>query len=153
MAGSVTVRDLGWNKIKANARRLDGKGVKVGILARDAGKLNDGVRVVDYAVWNEFGTERAPKRPFMRHTADTGKVEIGTVAVRWAQPLLIGKIGVDQVLHGLGRWYAIRTKATIRNSRAWATPNAPSTVARKGSNIPLIETGFMLATIDYELDK
>ena len=32
-------------------------------------------------------------------------------------------------------------------------PNAPATVARKGSSLPLVDTGSMLNSIDYEVRK
>jgi hypothetical protein len=152
MAANVTVRDLGWRKIKTSVRELDGAGVKVGIRARDAGKQNDGVAVIDYAVYNEFGTERIPKRPFMRRTAETSEPEVRKVTTRWAGLVAGGKMSVSQALGSLGLWYADRIKATIRNSKSWATPLSPATIARKGSSTPLIDRAIMLNTIDWERD-
>lgn len=154
--GGVTVRDLGWKKIKVAAKQLDGAGVKVGIRARDAGKQNDGVDVIDVAVWNEWGVRdqdgsvRTPARPFMRHTADTSDAAVRAVTARWAGMLLAGRMTVAQVLGSLGLWYADRIKDTVRNSRSWAEPNAASTVARKGSSVPLVDQGVLLGTIDWE---
>lgn len=154
MAGNVTVRDLGWRRFKTAARDLDGKGVKVGIRARDAGKQNDGVDVIDIALWNELGTSdgRVPKRPFMRHTADTSKAEVVAAASRWAGMILAGKLSADRALASLGEFYKMKIQATIRGSKAWAVPNAAETVRRKGSSTPLVDQGVMLGTVDWERD-
>jgi hypothetical protein len=44
-------------------------------------------------------------------------------------------------------------QSDIRESLVnWTTPpNAPSTIARKGFNKPLIDTGFMQRKIDYKV--
>ena len=69
MASRVTVKDLGWRSIKAGALGLNGRGVKVGILANAGAK--DGTQIADYAAFNEFGTSSIPARPFLRQTWDT----------------------------------------------------------------------------------
>lgn len=54
MAGKVTDRDLGWEKIKAAIRDADGWGVTTGVHAEDA--ANDGsIDNVGLAVTHEFG--------------------------------------------------------------------------------------------------
>ena len=150
---SVTVRDRGWIGIKAKVRELDGAAVKVGIRARDAGKMNDGVAVIDYAIWNEYGTATIPKRPYMRRTADTSEGALKAVTTKWAKMLVGGTMTVDQVLHSLGQYYKMRIQGTIRNASSWATPLAPSTIRQKGSTKILIDQGILISTIDYELER
>ena len=153
-SGNVTVRDMGWNRIRTTIRELDGAGVKVGIRARDAGRQGpDRVDVIDYAVYNEFGTEDIPSRPFMRRTADTGQTETLRVMRRWADMAMRGQMSVPQVLGSLGEYYQMRMQATIRSARRWAAPNAPSTIEAKGSSSPLIQHGILINSIGWEIDN
>ena len=101
--------------------------------------------------WNEFGTDRAPARSFLRSTAAIyrrvytdaltagvslavrrGSADIATKAVR----------GTAQLYH---RDILRRFDAGIR------PPNAPSTLARKSGTTPLIDTGAMRASILWRM--
>jgi hypothetical protein len=144
----VVIIDRGWNRAIAASRAVNGKTVTVGIRA---GPANDEVQVVDYAAMNEFGTEDIPARPFMRHTADEQEAKLQQYARRLIGPMLDGKMSVDAVLSAVGMWYQSAMRRTIRNSKSWATPNAPATIALKGSSTPLIDDGVLVATIDYEI--
>ncbi len=147
MARAVII-DRGWNKISNDARMLNRRGVKVGLMA--GGPVQDGVAVVDYATMNEFGTDKIPSRPFMRKTGDDADRPFQTFAVSIAGRMIEGKITADQVLDTLGLWYQARIRATIRSSPSWAAPNAPMTIALKGSSVPLIDHGVMVGAISYE---
>jgi hypothetical protein len=150
MPRDVVVIDLGWNKAKAAAKLIGGAGVKVGVRA---GPAQDGVQVVDYAAMNEFGTEDIPARPWMRHTADTQENNARAYVRRLVPPLIDGSMTVDQVLSAVGMWYRDRLQNTIRHSKSWAEPNAPSTIALKGSSTPLVDHGVLINSIDYEITR
>lgn len=149
-SSNVAVRDLGWRGIKTNVRQLHGRGVKVGLLAGSG--TNDGVAVVDIAAMLEFGTDRMPSRPFMRHTADTSERQVSAMAKRVAGGVVTGRLNVDGALNTLGLWYQDRIQSTIRAARSWAVPLAPSTVRRKGSTQPLIDKGVLIRSISYEVE-
>ena len=144
----VVVIDRGWQRAIAASRAINGKAVKVGI---QAGPSNDGVQIVDYAAMNEFGTEHIPARPFMRHTADEQESKLHAYARRLLGPMLDGKLGVDDVLRSVGEWYQSAMQRTVRNSKSWAEPNAPSTIAMKGGDTPLRDHGMLVAAIRYEI--
>lgn len=153
VSASVTVRDLGWRRVKTRMREMDGRSVKVGILAKDAGKTyDDGTTVVDVATFNEYGTTTSPKRPFLRHTADTSKRAVASATTRAVSALVAGRGNVTQSLDTLGQWYAKRIQTMIRRSKSWAAPNAPATIKRKGHSTPLIETRLLLASISHEVE-
>ena len=151
MAGRTILLDRGWSRIRRNALGMNGRAVKVGILA-DAG-TNDGVAIVDYAVFNEFGTETIPARPFMRKAADDNEAAALAQARGLAGMMMAGRLTPDQVLHQIGLWFQARVRTTIRTAFRWAVPNAPATVRRKGSSRPLIDTGAMHGAVNYELER
>lgn len=151
MAKTVVRRDRGWNQIRLNVAALANRGVKVGLLAGSPSQ--DGVAVIDYATWNEYGTATIPARPFMRTTSDRvarpmrAKTGINAVNVR---RITMGDLTPEQMLDRIGLWYQAQIRHTIRTARSWAAPNAPYTIARKGSTSPLIEHGVMIGAINYE---
>lgn len=106
----------------------------------------DGTPVAQVAFWNEFGTSRAPSRPFFR-------AMIAKESAGW--PELLGKAAVHygydahQALSVIGEKINDDLKSSIVG---WQGPqNAPSTIAKKGFNKPLIDTGDMLRSTTYNV--
>jgi len=145
---TVIDKDLGYKRIFKDIKNMDGKGVKVGIMG---GTSEKGVAIVDYAVWNEFGTKHIPARPFMQQTADLHADETIQFSGFLVGKLIDGAIKPDKLLKSLGEFYVKRMKMVVRNAKEWAQENADSTIARKGSSSPLIDTGRMLNAITYEI--
>jgi hypothetical protein len=111
----------------------------------------DGVSVVDYATYNEFGTSRIPARPFMQTTADKYKEETTKFTQYLIGQMIDGKISDTSVLQNLGAKYQSLMQMVVRDAKNWAAPNAESTVRQKGSSSPLIDTGRMVGAIRYEV--
>jgi hypothetical protein len=148
---NVIDKDLGLKKITANIKELGGYQVKIGIMG-DAGEV-EGVAVVDYAFYNEFGTSRIPARPFMSTTYDRHAEDTIKFAQYLVGGLIDGKSSVSKVLNTLGLHYQSKVRDTIRDAVNWAAPNAPSTIEQKGSSSPLINTGRMVGAVNYEVTK
>ena len=145
---TVIDKDLGYKRIFKDVKQMDGKGVKVGVMGGESVK---GVSVVDYAVWNEFGTKNIPKRPFMQRTADEKLAETLKFSDYLVGKMIDGGITPDGVLKNLGEFYQKQIQMMIRTAKEWADPNAPATIARKGSSSPLIDTGRLVQSIRYEI--
>ena len=86
MATTVKVidTDQGYKRIGMNMKELNGRSIKIGIWGS---AVQDGVAIVDYAIYNEFGTSRIPARPFMQKTFDDKKDE----TMKFAE-FLVGKM-------------------------------------------------------------
>ena len=103
--------------------------------------------VATVAFWNNFGTQRAPARPFFSNTVRDKSPE-------WGNDL--GKIAV-----ALG--YETRAVLAAMGSRIkdqivkaivdWPADNAPLTEAIKGFNKGLIDSGVMQREVGYEVLK
>lgn len=148
MPVKVIDKDMGWKRISKDITALRGSSVRVGIMGNESA---DGVSVVDYAMYNEFGTNRIPARPFMSKTAEVYGEKIGKFTEYLAGSLIDGKIGPTYVLQNIGEKYQSYIQKTIRDAKNWAVPNAASTVAMKGSSSPLIDTGRMVQSVRYEI--
>jgi len=141
-------KDRGYKRIKIDMKALDGKAVKVGVMG---GAENNGVAIVDYAVWNEFGTSRIPARPFMAKTADENRDTVQKFAGFLIGKVIDGQLSVDRALKNLGEFYQLKIQMNIRTAKEWAEPNAPATIAMKGSSSPLIDQGRLVQSIRYEI--
>lgn len=149
MAAAVKVIDRGLAKYVRDTSKLNGRGVKVGIQA-DAGKdPNSGTDLVDIAIFNEYGTETIPARPFVRDFFEKNRTVLGTAMDRQADAVAAGA-SPAQAMDTLGLWVEKHQKRHIQQSPAWAVPNAPLTVKLKGSSTPLIDHGTMLNAIRYQ---
>jgi hypothetical protein len=149
MAVRVKAIDRGLLEYASKMGKLAGQGIKVGIQA-DAGKDPDsGVDVLDIAIFNEFGTETSPARPFVRDFFEKNRKVLATAMGRQAEAVARG-VRPTTAMDTLGLWVEKHQKAHVQQSPRWAVPNAPSTVARKGSSTPLIDDGVMLGAIRHQ---
>lgn len=118
----------------------------------DAGEVN-GVAIVDYAAYNEFGTSNIPARPFMSRTADENRQEIEKFGDFLAGEIVDGRKTVLQALTSLGLDYQAKIQMMIRNAKVWATPLSEQTIKMKGSTSPLIDMGRMIGAVRYVIRK
>lgn len=112
----------------------------------------------EVAIWNEYGTRTAPPRPAFRMGLEsalkTNKKFIESQLKNITQRILQGRTAeIDRsltvVLTQIGSSAKAKTKEIIKSGLT--TTNAPSTIARKGFNRPLSETGLLLEHVDYEV--
>lgn len=149
MGSRVEVRDLGWKKIRDQIKSMDGKAVTAGLHEEDAGNRDPNAVMRGY--FNEFGTDTAPARPFIRTTHDTQKL-------KWVRQMQsdLGRV-MDQQMTGQQMLESVGAMAAddIRQAVTdWDTPpNAPSTIQRKGFDDPLVETGEMRDAIAYKVRR
>jgi hypothetical protein len=146
MSVEVKLIDHGFDKIIQQALKLDGKGVKVGI--RRGKGSHDGTDMLDIAVYNHFGTATIPARPFVSDCAEKNAGQIQEAQKRLVYRVYQGGLSADGALAELGAWYVNVQKGHILHG-GW-TPNAPATVKCKGSNKPLVDTGQLVNTVDWE---
>lgn len=155
----ITDRDLGWARLKTEMARADGSHVNVGILS-DSGMAKirtpeGGIEEADVtlpqvAFWQEYGTRRGvPERPFIRNTHDKNKDKYARAMKRQLKMIAAGTMTMKQALGRLGEKAAADVKKEMRNLRT--PPNAPATIAAKGSSNPLIDTGTLLRSVNYEV--
>lgn len=142
-------KDLGYRRFVLDMEELRGRSVRVGIWDESTGE--GGTSVLDYAIYNEFGTSRIPARPFMATTYDNFNAKTVKFVDFLSGKIIDGKITPDHALKVLGEEYQKNIQKTIRDAKSWAEPNADSTIAIKGSSSPLIDTGRMINSVKYEV--
>ena len=123
--------------------------VRVGY-QQGAKQEDDGTDLLDVAMWNELGTDNAPARPFMRQSADDNKSVISKVCKEQLRNIAQGGTA-EQALKTLGSMQVGLIQDTITKSPGWAAANAPSTVEKKGSDVPLIDSSRLLQSPHFAI--
>lgn len=110
------------------------------------GKKKFNGSVAQVALWNEFGTKRSPPRPFMRNTVASKSPRWGNALGR---ALRARNYDARLALNDVGQGIVGQMRETIIG---WTDPpNSKLTRELKGKNSPLRDTGFLLASVDYQV--
>ena len=138
------------------------KHVRVGVIGEAAAEKHheigpDGAEVegphtvAEVAIWNHYGTSTIPARPFITLALELHKEELKKLQARLGVAIVMGKITLDQALQLLGVAAVGFIKQTIADGVP--PPNAPSTIARKGSSTPLINFGQLRGSITSDVQE
>lgn len=156
--------DWDFSKLIAEAEKLDGRKVVVGPQGdrnRDLAKIHEYgclIPVTDkmrgYLASQGLHLKQStkfitiPERSFIRNGWDTNEMSILRKVTNWAGDLGQGSIDTEELLDKTGEL----TTNLIKNfARDLDSPsNHPFTIEQKGSDNPLIESGSMVGSIDYE---
>ena len=114
-------------------------------------RYDDNTPVAAVARWNEFGTGNIPSRPFMRPVLHSQKQTILENLRHQYQMAIRNNQNTTKVLHLIGEDVRWRIQSQILATTT--PPNAPSTIKAKGFNKPLYDTGFMLNSVNYQVEE
>ena len=120
--------------------------------AVDIGVLSDedeNLRI--YASANEFGTRNGhiPERSFIRSAVDENESQINQRADRVYRRIIDGKLKKREGLGQMGEF--IQSLVTRKITTLRHPENKESTIARKGSSNPLIDSNRLRSSIRWEL--
>lgn len=147
---SVTERDMGWNRLMREFKQArKAPGVKVGVLS-DAGTDEDGADLLLIAAANELGTDTIPSRPFVRGAFDEHRRDLYRTQERIWNLVQQGRITLDRGLALLGEEHQGQIQQYM--TAIDTPPNAPRTIAEKGSDNPLIDEGTLRRAIRWGKD-
>jgi hypothetical protein len=117
--------------------------VKVGYTKDE--QHDDGTSVVTIASPHEFGTATIPERSTLRAAYDENKRNIGTAIDNGYSDIIKQKQTALGLLSKLGVWFGGLVQQKITDIKD------PALVSRDGN--PLVDTGFMRASIRHEVVK
>lgn len=126
--------------------------VCVGFQSGD-GAYEDGATIVEVAAYNELGSsdgESPPPRPFMQQSFENHEDELQKACDDVNNTLAKGGTA-QQALNRLG----VFAKGLVQEEivSGGFAPNAESTIKKKGSAQPLIDTGLMRESVNYVVRK
>lgn len=90
---------------------------------------------------------KIPARPYIRGAIDANEVEIQELAKRYSGEILDGTTSRHEALTLMGQFIEGEIKRYMINLRT--PPNAKSTIRKKGSDNPLVDTGLLMGSIRY----
>lgn len=147
----TTVNDRVWRQL---LKKLPGIGkvkVKVGIVGAGADQRHADSDLTNADIWiiHELGAPDAgiPARAPLRTTFDKRIDELKGMQLKLAKALLNDQMDVQRAFNILGAWGVAAIKSTIK--AGLEPPNAPSTIKRKGSSVPLIDTGQLINAVTW----
>ncbi len=156
-----------WHKTRARAKGFsddainkfieetrEGLTLTVGI--HEGAGEHEGTSLAEIAMYNEFGTRTIPARPFMRSTIDAQDAAMQKLFANNVEKMLSGKgkgknLSVAAILELVGARLASAIQRKITSIRS--PRNAKSTIKKKGSSNPLIDTGAMRQAISWRVHK
>lgn len=115
--------------------------LEVGFLG---GKYPNGVKVASVAFWNEYGTIKIPPRPFFRNAITNNNKKWVTFLKEKAK-----ETSINNAFNQTGE--LIRGDIVKSITKTTTPTNSLFTIMRKGSTHPLIDTGFMRASVSYQI--
>ena len=132
--------------------------VEVGILGIDGDLKGDNPKttILEYAVYNEFGTKHIPPRPFMRNAIESNSQAISNYIEARVNDILEGQITGRKALMQIGEYIRGLIIQSIATATNWAEPLSSKTLKtkfKKGSNNnkTLIEDRFLIKSIRYQI--
>jgi hypothetical protein len=139
----------GGAALEAHLRKLaakleSGNALRVGFL--EGARYPDGTPVASVAAWQNFGTRRIPPRPFFSNLVNTRGEAWGRNLER---ALVMTNYDGAQALSLMGESIKGELAQSIVDTNE--PPLSPVTIARKGFEKPLIDTGHMRNSIGYEV--
>jgi hypothetical protein len=149
----ITERDNGYKALLARFDAPQGS-VTIGVHeAEGSAPTEDGeATLLDVAMFNEFGTASIPPRSFIGAWSDENE-ETNRERLRLiGEAVVAGKLPSIEV--GLER-FGLLCVADVQERIAAGIPpeNAPSTIEKKGSSAPLIDTGQLRSSITHQVNK
>lgn len=154
----IKIKQKNPNAYKELKKRMEKISRKIVVAGFPKGKLNNphyepedskpGPSIIDVAIWNNFGIG-VPRRDFMTPAANEWQKYINKMVEAAQDEIISGTIEVDNFLNLMGQAGAeFISEAIIKLRRP---PNAQSTIERKKSSNPLVDSGDLSKAPIHEL--
>ncbi len=145
-----TVVDSGETELAIEIKKLLASEVEVGILS-DAPHTGGeaGESLLDIAQANEFGVG-VPERSFLRGWVDERGAEVEKAGGKLVSKMVnSSEPSAQRTLDQLGLWSVGQIQKRI--AERIPPPNSPYTIRKKGSDVPLIDTGQLRSSIVHKV--
>lgn len=149
MAGDVKIDD---RRLRAFFKRikpmLKGVSVTVGVQGKEAeSEYEDGTPTVVVAAVHEFGSNdgRIPSRSYLRSTYDENRRKYEQMVAKEARNVAKGVGTAKQAMFKTGE--TLRADIISKIKGGIPPPLSQRTIDAKGSSVPLIDTGQLIASI------
>ncbi len=138
--------------LKGLEERMQKDGLVLVGVPKGAGAYEDGLTIATVAAVDNFGSAdgRIPARPFLAPAVENGTPEYRRLVEVMLPKVMSGEMEMQTLLAQMGQLAEGHVKQQITDLRT--PPNAQSTIDKKGSDNPLIDTGALRQSIRYVID-
>lgn len=105
--------------------------------------------IIQVAIWNNYGTENIPARPFMDLAARNMRDLYKSQMKKFSKPLMRGEAKLEKVLDVIGLMAEEEVRKAIMDGD-WAE-NSAATVRAKKSDRPLVDTGTLKNRVTHKV--
>jgi hypothetical protein len=146
-----------WEHIKRVIFELGRARVRAGIVGPQALEPHgdSGLTNAEMGLVHELGTPIIPARSFVGATLRDPSFleEFENLTGRLTEAVLDGKMDRDRALGLLGAWVANEIASTITDDLVDGPALAPQTVAAKGTDKLLVDSGQLAGAISWEIER
>jgi hypothetical protein len=133
--------------------KLGGTQVRVGVLGDDATRTHptrNTITIGEVALINELGTRdgHVPARSFIASTFHNNPEELAELAAKVAVDVIERQVPAAEAMNRAGAVAAELMQRTVLDHHI-PPENRPSTIAVKGSDHPLVDTGVLVKAISH----
>ena len=152
---TVRDRDTGWKRLSKAMTRPKETSVLVGVFGDEGDNERQGAEItnVELATIHEFGAKYVPQRSFIRAGIDKSRGDLGKLVEKLFNGVITGKFTAEQALELLGEQGVAEVRKYVRDGDGVPPPLAASTVNRKGSSRPLVDTGQLVQSITHRVGE
>ncbi len=152
-SSSSSVRDIdrGWKRVIKEFREAGREAVAGYPVGATTGLAPEGTPIWLYMTYNEEGVPalNIPSRPFMAQAFQNNSQKYEDMRDKGVADVIAGRGTMANVLTRI----AVEMHNDIKRELLSGNfaPNAPSTVERKGSSLPLFDTGAATSAVTFEV--
>jgi hypothetical protein len=150
--GSFYDRDMGYAKLMTAFQANKGeRAVFVGFLRSSGVHKGSNMTVASIGAIHEFGSSdgKIPERSFMRSAVQANRKKLEEMIGKLSLAVIEGAKDSKTALGILGEYVKGLMQKKIR--AGVPPPLSAGTVARKGSSVPLIDTGQLINSIEWQI--
>lgn len=151
MANGDTKEKGIYKSIINSLKQIEGSSVQVGYFPDQKSNTDASIYLAGIAAVHEYGSPKRgiPQRSFLGANADKNRAKYQELLETKLSAVMLNKIPLEKALSAVGVIIVGDVKTFITNLRT--PPNKPSTIARKGSSSPLIDTGYMKNQVKFKV--
>lgn len=154
MAARFSDKDHGYAELVKRVVGMKPVSIATGLLAKDGEKAAFGSKelsLIEVAVVNHFGSSdgHIPARRFITDWFDANESHLREMLVTLMRQAVKGDLTREQVLNQMGAYCVGSIQENI--AKGVPPPNAPSTIAKKKSSTPLVNTGQLRSAMSFEV--
>lgn len=153
---------MGWTVTQTNSgntlalegafQALNGASVSYG-WTEESADYPDGTSVINVAAYNHFGTATIPARPILTTSFERQSSELAALSEALNDEIIASQTNdITPALTVIGQFAQSTLQRDFTRVSQDFAPLADSTIARKGHDTPLIDTGHLRAQVRFKVE-